>query len=481
MSSITVGSFAAEPIIENRQFNAGPAMGAVSGYDAINNRGRRKSIGAQNKSEDEILNPKNRAKLLGTGRDLVRNFSLAQWAIGQHLNYVTQFRFHATTPDKALNEVIQKAIAKRSKRKNFDIRRRHSRERFTRLVECSRVVDGDVGIMRLESGHVQAIESDRIRDPDLKKNPGKWVHGIKQDKAGADLAYAIHARISNRFEFERIVNASNLFLAGYHRRFDQTRGIGLIAPGLSPLRDVYEGVDHALARSKSDHIFAMVIKRAVEDTTGSMEGMDLTSGPKIVELNPGEEMSHVQSRQPSREFQEFMQMTIMFAIRALDIPYSFFSENFTNFFGSRAALMHYERACKDKRESLVEWLDEWTLWQITLAVLSDEIKLPRGFDLESLTWQWVPIGTPWWDPSKEIRGDVAAVGAGLADPYELALQRTGNTLEQNIDKTVQAIEYAAERGKSCGFKLSFDTSLVNPGAALAAPKVRKRKKKKVEN
>lgn len=480
MTVTYVGSFADAPVTYSgtQQFNAvAGGSGAIGGYDATNTRGRRKSVAVNHKSEDDLLKPQNRAKLLASSRDLARNFSLAQWAIGQHLNYVTQFRFHPATPDKGVNERIEELYGTAATKDRLDARRRHSMPRFLRLMEAARLVDGDIGIMKLSNGSVQPVESDRIRDPDKSKYPGEWIHGVQQGPAGSDVAYAIHKRKGNGFEFERVVSAKNFWLLGYFKRFDQVRGISPWASGLNSCRDVYENIDHALARSKLSQYFALLLNREVEDNTGDFDAPDLTSGPGILDLGREDKASFLESKQPSQEFQQFMEMAIMLTLRAVDIPYSFFREDFTNFFGSRAALMHYERSCKEKRDCLIEWLHQWTQWQVSLWILNDQLKLPRSMKVEDIKWKWVPLGTPWWDPAKEIRGDLAAVQAGMADPYTLALERTGNTYESNIDATVRAIRHAREVGQDIGFRTAFDTE-ANPILPTKPAKKRKKKAKK---
>ena len=45
---------------------------------------------------------------------------------------------------------------------NFDITGRFGLQRFTRLAEMWRTVDGDMGVLKLSRALVQAIEGDRI-------------------------------------------------------------------------------------------------------------------------------------------------------------------------------------------------------------------------------------------------------------------------------------------------------------------------------
>lgn len=449
------GTFAGEPVPAVRKF---VDIGNSNAYDAITPRGRRKDIAANHRSEDDILRTGDRSKILAAARDITRNFSLAQWAISQHLNYVASFRFHALTPDEAFNADVERLVAGWSSADQFDVRGQHGLRPWLRLSESSRTIDGDVGVARLVTGHVQGIESDRIRNADdsvATAFPGKWVHGVRLDDAGRAVDYAVHKREAGMFEFERVVPAKNMRLLGYYRRFDQVRGVSLFASGMNALRDVYENIDHAQARAKVSHLFALMFERAAVENPeelGDYSEVDLTKGPAVLDMNPGDKASFLESRQPSAEFQDFMQICMMLALRALDLPFSFLREDFTNFFGSRAAQMHYERSCRHKREGLQDLLTWLTAWRIALWVLDGTLVLPRTLSIAQLLFGWVPVAMPWWDPAKEATGDLKAIQAGLGNPLEMSLERTGRTFADNVEAIASAIAIA----RKAGVRVAFD-------------------------
>jgi len=160
-------------------------------YDAIASTNKRQSPNGVLRSEDAELNAGQRAKLQSAGRDLNRNFTLLGWAIRKHLDYVSTFTFQAKGPREEANQKIEKFVKKWSKPANFDIAARHGLDRFIRLSEESRLVDGDMLIAKLKSGHVQAIEGDRIRNPpgqnfDWQVNE-KLLHGVVINEYGRAL------------------------------------------------------------------------------------------------------------------------------------------------------------------------------------------------------------------------------------------------------------------------------------------------------
>src|SRR5688500_330962 len=64
-----------------------------AGYDAVDTRRNRKRKTVNLKSEDKVLNPRDRDQLTSDTRNLQRNFSIARFAINSHLDYVSSFSF----------------------------------------------------------------------------------------------------------------------------------------------------------------------------------------------------------------------------------------------------------------------------------------------------------------------------------------------------------------------------------------------------
>ena len=244
-------------------------------------------------------------------------------------------------------------------------------------------------------------------------------------------------------------------------------------PALNPLRDVYENFTYALAKAKVSQLFALAFYRDSPESAGYVEEdesgpqadtdgdgeaeaqgykVDFGGGPQMLDLEPGDKAEFLESRQPSSEFQDFTQLVIQVALKALDIPYSFYDESHTNFFGSRAAWLHYERSCKDKRDDQIEMRRNYTLWKLNRWILDGRLVLPAGMRVSDVGFEWVPRGMPWWDPSKEINGHVQAIKAALDNPQRIC-RATGSDYYDNVDEISKAIEYAREKGVPIEFAL----------------------------
>ena len=453
------------------------AVGRRFQYDAVESRGRRRSPGVNHHSEDGILTRPKRSRLQANTRDLMRNFSIAAWAVRRHLDYVATFEFDAQNSDRGLNRELTDffwQVAAPAQR--FDVAGRMSWSNGIRMLERQAVTGGDVGFMLLNDGSVQGIETDRVRDPDKadKATGGRWVQGVKINDAGRHLAYAIHTRKGNGFEFARTVPAGNMVWHGYYDRFggDQVRGVSPIVSALNPLRDVYENFDYALARSKVDQLFGLKFTRNADKSAGELmpgsgetytdaEGQTRSKpyevnfglGPVVLDLDPGDDAAFLSSQNPSSQFQDYMALSIAVALKALDIPFSFFDESHTNFFGSRGAWLHYERACEAKREPLQDAQDRLFIRRLMVAIRDGEFELPRGKTIGDLRWGFVPRGVPWWKPSEEVRGDREAVLGGFENPESICRKRGTPDPYENIDRTAAVLEYARSKGVTLDYQV----------------------------
>jgi capsid protein len=468
-------------------------LGARVAYDAIEERGRRASPAIRTQSEDRILQPTQRAKLDANAQDIHRNFAVAQWMIRRHLDYVATFQFHGRTEAKGLspeeneafNDQLEQWFARWSKPYNCDAAGRHRFSKVIRLTELQAILRGDCGLLKLANGSLQGIESDRIRNPLGTDNvTPDWVHGVKIDAAGRAKAYAIHKRqIWGAYQLDRVVGAQNLILHGYYDRFDQIRGISPIVTALNPFRDVYENFDLALAKAKVEQLFALVMTRSALDAAGdvatdsetgsgerSKTTVDFGQGPVVLDLDVGEDAKFLNGTTPSSNLQAFTCLVLTVGLKALDIPFSFFDESHTNFFGSRGAWLHYERACTDKREALVEIQNRILIWRLLLAILDGELVLPRGTTLGDIAWEFTPVGMPWWKPSEEIRGDLMAIAGGLDNPQRICKERGRGDFKDNVRQTVKAIKFAQQAAKDAevDFRVSFDPGPEAPLQVVAA-------------
>lgn len=410
---------------------------------AEGHQGRRRRISARIQSLDDKLTPQKRSKVNATTRYLDENFAVAAWAIRRHLDYVSMFNFQARSGDEGLDEELGEMVKEWSSPKGWDAGRRHGRNMFMRIAEGRSVIDGDIGVAQIEDGRVQGIESDRIRnqhdrthsrDRRARQDQPAWHHGVRTGPAGRALEYSVHRRSRNGgYEWERNISANQMHLVGYFTGFDQVRGASPMIAAINSYQDVYESLDLALVKQKVAQILALVTYRddggdmghqSSVDSPGSE--IDFSSGPVHLNFEVNEKAEILESNNPGGETQKFWQTVIQIALKSLDLPFSFYDESFTNFFGSRAAFIHYERSARVKRERLEYLLDELTKWRLAMWVLDRELRLPRTIPLSSIRWHWAPLGVDWWNPVQEMTADLMGIEAGIMTRAEVRKRRFGD-------------------------------------------------------
>lgn len=421
-------------------------------YDATVNRNRRRQSVTLLKSEDRELTVQGRKQLVASSRDVFRNFSIAGWMVRRHLDYVSTFDFHARTGNDQLDADLEAFVRWWSRPQNCDAACRLSLPQMIRTAESERTIGGDVFLLKLRDGYIQAIEGERVRTPSEPPNgytAEDFIHGVITDRFGAAIYYAVHKRLPDgTFEFERLVNADYCYHHGYFARFDQIRGVSPMAAAINGLIDCYESFDYALAKAKVSQLFAMAVYRDSVDSLGYITGgdstsgtqgtepsgnaasenpdgytIDFTKGPQMFDMNPGEKAEVIESKTPSSEFQTFTQAMISAAIKSLDLPYSFYDESFTNYSGSRQALLQYQLSAKSKQQSNRDLLNNLTMWRLSLAIQDGFITLPRNWTLADVSWEWVAAGVPWIDPLKEVQAALSQIEAGLNSRQRISKER----------------------------------------------------------
>lgn len=478
-------------------------IATMFGYDNIVDKGKRRQSTIRTVSEDRELGQSGRSQLNANARDQVRNFAVAAWAIRKHLDFVSRFNFDCTSGDgtnagvKDFDAQIEALMADASVPENWDIAGRHDRCRWLRLFEARACVDGDILGVMLKSGHIQAIEGDRIKNRDASDSD-KMTQGVETDLAGRAIAYHVHKRQTyGGLAWERRVAAENCVHHGYFDRFDQVRGISPMAPGLNSLQDVYEGIDYALCKMKVTQLFGLKFTRDAEDSptgaplnengddetddetpTGPPYQVTFGNKPVMLDLDPGDDADIIESKTPSTEFQAFTEAVIQVALKALDIPMCFFDESHTNFYGSRAAVLLYIKSCEAKRDALALILKRLTQWKIRQWIVAGKLILPAGMTPETVPYTWIHAGLPWWDPAKEVNADIQAVKGGFRCRADIVKERYGEDWYRVIDKIAAEEEYARKKGvnlESVVVQPVADSQDGQDSADGVSPKAKKRR------
>ena len=445
-------------------------MGQPSTYAAIQSSDRRASPKQYITAEDDALRDRGRQSMSATTQDVNRNFSIASWMIRRHLDFVASNYFVCNTQDDEYNKYVEGYIRERGNADNFDAAGRHSIADAMRLIESSRTLDGDVFIMRLNNGKVQVIESDRVKTPDLdrQRDGDIWKNGLLLDKFGKTKRVAVWRRSNGAtyggYEYERMIRSQNIWQVGYFQRFDQYRGVSPLSSALNDLKDVYENKGYALAKAKVSQLFGMKFTRNAPDALPGSQfvdgsddidprgryDIDFGKGSVLLDMMHGDDAEFLKNDTPSQQYQDFMLMTISMCLKSLDLPFNFYQENFTNFFGSKAAFLLYEKSTTPKQRQLQDWLRQWSLWQINRGIMDGTFRLPAGVtSAEELPVKWQAEGLPWWDLAREIQPTITAIESNLMTMEQVIRERNNGEFADwraVVDQRAIEKEYIESKG-----------------------------------
>ena len=397
----------------------------------------------------------------------------------RHLDYVSKFAPLVKTNNTELDRWLDKALTRHGKKRNFDVAGRHSRNSMMRIFEGLKTLDGDAALLKVDGSKLQGIEGDRIAKPnDISKDLSEIVgdHGLVLDgMTGATQQYCVCKRDNvggTMLMFAGMVDAGDVIFDGYFGRWDQTRGISPLSSVINPTADLYEAMEWTQLKIKLHALMGIQINRETSseaadgfpsteslgyDTDASgTQTADYTyafspTGLSIFDMEPGESVNTIESGTPSEEFQHWTDKTIRQILLALDIPYSAFAGDKSNFSARIADREEYEKSSSEKRQRNCEVLEEiydWVLrdWYASnreFARLVDASGLTIDDVTESI--QWVGSGTPWLDKLKEVSGDALSVYNGFESRQEVC-KRHGKDFFEVVDKLAEEQKYAEDAG-----------------------------------
>ncbi len=444
------------------------------GYSAIEDKGRRKAPVRARKREIDILTDTKRRKLMATAEEQQRNLSLVAWMVRKHLDYVSRFHFSFKSEFEDLNAAVNRMFNWHARPNNFDVLGKFGREEMFRFFEMEKVIAGDAALLKLGNGKLQAIESDLIaRGTGAPPESEISEEGFVFDEIGKPVKAAICERGDRTaIKFKKLVSFNDLIFDAYWSRFgSQFRGVSPLSTAINTMQDLCDSTEFNLLKQKAQALFGLAIEREsengvfgdaggveAEDSEDHAASLDLRPDKVLMmDLNPGEKVTMLESRTPSAEFINGSYLFIQLAMLALDIPITSFDSRRSSFSARIADLNEYEVSASYKRDknryvrqAYSDWLIERDyinpVWNI--GSIASKHGLNKR-DVQSLC-EWVASGSPWLDKYKQIQGDELAISLFIDNPIEAA-RRKGQDVFNNIDQIAKVIEYANKKGVPYNF------------------------------
>lgn len=388
----------------------------------------------------------------------------------------------------------------------FDAGRRMSFTDFMNLAHDEDFVAGEalVGVewddARPWSTCFQAIDIDRLSNPNGAPESDVLKGGVELDRFGAPVAYRIrnahpadHGVTSNlaaRFTWSRIERETAwrrpVMLHSYQIvRAGQTRGLSEFATAIVALKMGHEYQEMELATATAQASFAAVLTSAanVEQAMGMLEekpdpetgemvsgaaaalaesidyynALDLRfNGVKVPKLATGDKFELVGSKHPTSGYAEFVRNQIYAVAAGLGVDPIALTQDYSkaNYASNKMSFAHNGRAAETRRARLIRmlampifaaWLEE--------AIAKGAIDMPPGLSPEQfyLVKDAITQGTfitaskALLDPFKERQGQQMGRSLGI-ETLEQACAEEGEDWQENLEQIARENELATELG-----------------------------------
>lgn len=417
-------------------------------YEMALDRGRRKAPRMRKAAEEAILTQRVRDRGTATIYDLLRNDPVAAWGFNKFLDYSTVHYFAAQTEDGRFNDELEAAVADWCRAKNCDVAARNDFDGLIRLFGSGLALDGDAALLKISGAKLQGIESDRLRangDGDYPES----VNGVLLDPdTGRATGYLLFNRGpgGKGYAFNRVLRPEDLIFRGNFIRFDQVRGVPMLAPAVNTFTDVKEIDEAQLMKCKNHAMMGLAItsqngsglgfggaplavstggcgdsgdEEEIEETSNGIYPYDLTMATKL-ELEPGDTVNTIESHTPSNEYQTFAEMQLRKSLLAFGLAFSFFDSrqsSYTTMKQDRAEFKFFIQRTQRLIRSVRCEVTDWALPQI----IADYGLKWSGAD--RIRYEWMGQAEPWLDESKEVKASIDLIGAGLSSAEREARTR----------------------------------------------------------
>lgn len=480
--------------------NRSLAKTALSYGTLEDNGGRRRRVTNRSTHELAQMPGYKRQTMSATVRDQKRNFNILAWMIRKSLDNVSHFTPDVDTGDDDVDAAIEKCLDWHARKKNFDVRGIHSRDEWLRQFEACKVIGGDCGGVKCKGVKLQGIEPDRIGigqgisvASGFAWFGGHWIseEGLVFEGSDAPVAdptdiqfgnaivgYGVCRRTGyrgNLLTLERIVDAGNMLFDSYWPdRFDANRGVSPILPALNECADLMEAREFIVLKIKIGALFGWGFERTGDDDlpdavvtrSPSSDGAAIplngnpiptgidnppprsnyapliqraidARGPIVLDLDPGDKMSEIESGTPNSEVVPFTREMARSILLSLDLPFTLYDSMASSYSANEQARNEFDEACAWKRRKNITILHEIYSedWALGIFADLDLFGLGKALRKAKMDMQTAAAGVKWYPTGRpqpttdEIKGGVLAVASGFTSPQRWCARRGENAFK----------------------------------------------------
>jgi lambda family phage portal protein len=304
----------------------------------------------------------------------------------------------------------------------------------TQLIEAA-ARDGDVGVIPLESGKVQIVESDCIGGGPGGKfttlNNESLAGGVEKDRLGRPVAFWVgkHGTLGVK-DPVRISADEFWFLAQpIGKRTSQTRGEPVLTLAIKPLRQLEEFMESTDASARLAAMTAAAIYTenpaatqasmpgetpADESGTSGETQKEEEWGPaSVIHLKNGEKIELLKPEQPTTLADAWVRLRVRMIGSNICLPLEFILLDFSqvNFHSGRAAMIIAWRRFTRWQAWFKRFLTKLCRWRIQKAIYDGDLPMPSDGRWMDHKWTLPPM--PAIDELQEMQGKAYAIASKL--------------------------------------------------------------------
>lgn len=424
----------------------------------------------------EFTDRGSRDNVRARARDLERNSDIMNSVISAFKRNIVGGGYHmqAKTGDPELNDRIEAAWKKWTKKQNCDVTGTQSFNQIIRMAVERKKVDGGILFVKRYTNEgfvpfqLQMIEVDEldITQTSPKKAGNKVVGGIEYNSFNKPQGYWIRQYSIDGYSVQEpvYVEAKDVIFYFTKKRPTQLREISDMAATMTRIRDLNEFMVAVSVKERIAACLSVFIKKVLP-TTGigrsngsgiearnSYEGKTITPG-MIKEMNAGDEIQVVNPTGQAADATSFTKLQQRLVGAGQGISYEATSRDMSesNYSSARQGMIEDELTYKEDRELLMEILDEIYETFLISVVLAKVIDIKDFWNNKEkyMNHEWIQEPKAWIDPQKESNANKTALQTGQKTFKQIAAEN-GQDWRAQIDDMAEVLEYGKEKGIDMG-------------------------------
>lgn len=433
----------------------------------------------------ELTDRYNRDTIRARTRDLERNSDMLNSVVSAYKRNVfgSGYSLRPRTGDDSTDKILQDAWKRWCKKQNCDVTGTQSFNQIMRMCVQRKKVDGGILILKRYTNQgflpfqLQAMEVDELDQAQIQpKHAGnKVIGGIEYNRWNRPGGYWFRQYdLNGSLSLNPIyVDAKDVIFYFTKRRPSQVREMSDLSPTVTRIRDTNEFMTAVSVKERITACLAVFIKR----TYPSQRGRDLESRPRknyegktiapgmIREMDPNDEIQVVNPNGQGTDASTYIKLMQHMIGAGQGLSYEATSRDMsgTNYSSARQGMIEDGLTYDDEKELLLEVMDEIYETFVISCVLAGVIDAPGFWDDKEryLNHVWTAAPKKWIDPAKEATANKIALNTGQKTFQQMAAEN-GRDWKEQLDETLEVLEYAKERGLEIGGVMFGKDGLYNP-------------------